>query len=260
MTEESLARTLSVATGVALGCALMVSTAVYLLRPMQLAYANLERNRIVVEVAGLAPADSDLSDRALVALFVDLQVRIVDLETDQFTDDVDPQLYDQRAASSDPELSVAIPDPLDQARLGRRARYVPVYLLMDGDQINRIVLPVSGQGMWSTLYGYLSLESDLNTIAEMRIYEHGETAGIGDRIQDPRWQNQWIGRQLYDDAGELRFRVTRDASLPFEVDIISGASVTAEGVGNLVRYWLGEHGFAPLLAQLRMSGAEVESN
>ena len=254
MSEENLGRTLLVATSVALGCALMVSTAVYLLRPMQLAYADLERNRIVIEAAGLAPPDSDLSDLAVVARFVDLQVRIVDLETNEFTDDVDPQLYDQRAASNDPELSVAIPDQLDLARLGRRARYVPVYLLMDGERIDRIVLPVSGQGMWSTIYGYLSLEPDLNTIAGIRIYEHGETAGIGDRIQDPNWQSEWIGARLYDDAGQLRFRVARDAGPPFGVDIISGASVTAEGVGDLVRYWLGEHGYAPLLTRLRMSG------
>jgi len=253
MSEDTLGKTLSVATGVALGCALMVSTAVYFLRPMQLAYADLERNRIVVEAAGLTPEGSDLSDRAVVALFVDLQVRIIDLETDQFTDEVDPQIYDQRAATSDPELSVAIPEQLDLAGLGRRARYVPVYLLMDGERIDRIVLPISGQGMWSTIYGYLCLESDLNTIAGIRIYEHGETAGIGDRIQDPGWQNEWVGRQLYNDTGQLRFRVVRNASLPFEVDIISGASITAEGVGNLVRYWLGEHGYAPLLAQLRTS-------
>jgi len=255
VSEENLGRTLSVATGVALGCALMVSTAVYFLRPMQLAYADLERNRIIVEAAGLAPAGSDLSDRAVVALFVDLQVRIVDLETDQFADDVDPQLHDQRAASSDPELSVAIPDQLDLARLGRRAQYVPVYLLMAGARIDRMVLPVHGQGMWSAIYGYLTLESDLNTIAGIRIYEHGETAGIGDRIQDPAWQAEWVGTRLYDDAGELRFQVQRNAAPPFGVDSISGASVTADAVGDLVRYWLGEHGYAPLLARLRGSGA-----
>jgi len=255
VSEENLGRTLSVATGVALGCALMVSTAVYFLRPMQLAYADLERNRIIVEAAGLAPAGSDLSDRAVVALFVDLQVRIVDLETDQFTDVVDQQLYDQRAASSDPELSVAIPDQLDLARLGRRARYVPVYLLMAGARIDRMVLPVHGQGMWSAIYGYLTLESDLNTIAGIRIYEHGETAGIGDRIQDPAWQAEWVGTRLYDDAGELRFQVQRNAAPPFGVDSISGASVTTDAVGDLVRYWLGEHGYAPLLARLRGAGA-----
>ena len=258
MSKDTLGRTLLVATGVALGCALMVSTTVYFLRPIQLAYADLERNRIVVEAAGLAPAASELSDRAVVALFVDLQVRIVDLETDQFTDDVDPQLYDQRAASNDPEMSVAIPEQLDLARLGSRARYVPVYLRVEGERIERIVLPVHGQGMWSTIYGYLSLESDLNTIAGIRIYEHGETAGIGDRIQTPAWQAECIGKRLYDNEGELRFRVARNASPPFEVDIISGASVTAEGVGNLVRYWLGEHGYGPLLTRLRASGTAAE--
>ena len=251
MSEETLVRTLSVATGIALACALMVSTAVYFLRPMQLAYADLERNRIIVEAAGLAPRDSGLSDRTVVGRFVDLQVRVVDLETGQFTEDVDAQLYDQRTASADPEMSVAIPEPLDLAGLGRRARYAPVYLVTDGGRIDRIVLPIHGQGMWSTLYGYLTLQSDFNTVAGIRIFEHGETAGIGDRIQDPAWQGEWVGRRLYDEAGALRFRVVRNANPPFEVDVISGATVTAEAVGNLVRYWLGEHGYGPLLDRLR---------
>ena len=255
MSGEPLGRTLLVATGVALSCALMVSTAVYLLRPIQLAYADLERNRIIVEAAGLAPPGSGLSDRAVVGLFVDLQTRIVDLETGLFTEEIEPQLYDQRAAANDPDLSVSIPEPLDLAGLTRRARYVPVYLLMAGARIDRMVLPVHGQGMWSAIYGYLTLESDLNTIAGIRIYEHGETAGIGDRIQDPAWQAEWAGTRLYDDVGELHFQVQRNAAPPFGVDSISGASVTADAVGDLVRYWLGEHGYAPLLARLRGSGA-----
>jgi len=254
MTEETLGRTLLVATGIALACALMVSTAVYLLRPIQLAYADLERNRIIVQAAGLAPRDGELSDRAIVTRFVELEARLVDLETGLFTDEPDPQGYDQRAAAVDPETSVAIPESLDIARLGRRARYAPIYLLETDGRTERIVLSVHGQGMWSTLYGYLSLESDLNTIAGMVIYEHGETAGIGDRIQDPAWEIQWVGKRLYDDVGELRFRVARNATPPYEVDIISGASVTAQGVGNLVRYWLGEHGYGPFLDELRASG------
>ena len=250
MREETPVRTLLVATGIALGCAIMVSTAVYFLRPMQLAYANLERNRTIVEAAGLAPRDSGLSDRAVVSRFVELQVRVVDLETGQFTEDVDAQLYDQRAASNDPTMSVAIPESLDLAGLGRRARYAPVYLATEGGRIDRIVLPIHGQGMWSTIYGYLALQSDLNTVADVRIIEHGETAGIGDRIQDPAWQAEWVGTRIHDDAGELRFQVMRNADPSFGVDVISGATVTAEAVGNMVRYWLGEHGYGPLLDNL----------
>lgn len=251
MSEEKLSRTLLVAVSVALGCALLVSTTVYFLRPIQLAYADLERNRVIVETAGLALPGETLSDRVIVSRFVELDARVVDLETGEFAEDVDARRYDQRAAAIDPETSVAVPESLDIAGLGRRARRVPVYLLLSGGRIERIVLPVHGQGMWSTLYGFLSLESDFNTIAAIRIYEHGETAGIGDRIQDPAWEAEWVGKQLYGPTGGLQFRVVRDADPPFEVDIISGASVTAEGVGNLVRYWFGEHGYATFLTRLR---------
>ena len=71
----------------------------------------------------------------------------------------------------------------------------------------RVILPIHGQGMWSTLYGYLALEADLNTIAAMSFYEQTETAGLGDQIQRSDWQAQWQGRQLFDGQGDVRFRV-----------------------------------------------------
>jgi len=117
----------------------------------------------------------------------------------------------------------------------------------------RIILPVYGQGMWSTIYGFLALENDLNSIADITFYEHGETPGIGDQILRPDWQARWRGRKLFDEQNQLRFRIVRggiNAESPnatYEVDGLAGATVTVNGVMNLVRYWFGPHGFAPFL-------------
>jgi Na+-transporting NADH:ubiquinone oxidoreductase subunit C len=135
-----------------------------------------------------------------------------------------------------------------------------VYLVRDGDELRRIILPVYGQGMWSTIYGFLALESDLTTIAEMTIYEQGETPGIGDAILRPDWQARWRGRKLYDEQNILRFSIARgtirsdSTDAAYTVDGLTGATVTTDGVMNLIRFWLGPYGFAPFLENFAATG------
>ena len=107
------------------------------------------------------------------------------------------------------------------------------------------------------LYGYIALESDLNTIAGMTFYEQNETPGLGDQITHAHWLEQWKGRRVYDEQGELRFRVSEgvvaagSATSGFEVDAMSGATVTGNAVTSMMHYWFGPHGYQELLTQLR---------
>jgi Na+-transporting NADH:ubiquinone oxidoreductase subunit C len=181
-----------------------------------------------------------------------LEVRVVDLATGTFADDIDPATFDQRAAASDPELSIELPKDVDIANLGRRANDAPVYLIHSGDELALIVLPVYGAGYASTLYGYLALEGDANTVAGLTFYEQGDTPGLGARVQDPAWQALWPGKQIADENGEIQISIVRgEATGPYEVEGISGASRTSAGVGNLLRFWLGDDGFGPFLRRLK---------
>jgi Na+-transporting NADH:ubiquinone oxidoreductase subunit C len=260
-TAEGTPRILLVALGVALVCSLMVSTAVELLRPVQLAFKAIDRNRVIVKAAGLVSTKEHLSDREIVDRFQELEVRVVDLAAGRFTDAVDALSYDQRAAAQDPQLSAPIEPSQDLAGLGHRARYALVYLLMDGQSIRRLVVPVHGQGMWSTIYGYVALEGDLTTVADIVFFEHGETAGIGDQIEGPRWRGSWQGKQIYDQTGQPALAASSAASgsAPehHRVDAIAGATVTVDGVMNTVRYWFGGDGFGPFLRQLRPAQAQA---
>ena len=92
----------------------------------------------------------------------------------------------------------------DEAGIGRRARYAPVYLVFEEDALQQAILPVHGYGLWSTMYGYLSLESDLNTVAGITFYDHAETPGLGGEIDNPRWQSRWVGKKIYGDDGTVR--------------------------------------------------------
>jgi Na+-transporting NADH:ubiquinone oxidoreductase subunit C len=260
MDNESPLKALIVVTATALVCSILVTVTAVTLQPIQRAYQDLERNRYIVQISGLVESADELSDRKLISVFQDLDARIVDLDRGIFDDTFNPDTFDTRKAPANPEFSVTIPAAQDVAGLGQRSRLVTVYLVRDGADLQRIIVPVYGRGMWSTLHGFLALESDLNTIADMTFYEQGETAGIGDRILRPDWQARWRGRKLYDEQNTLRFRIASGSVNPespaaaYEVDALTGATVTAEGVTNLVRYWFGPHGFAKFLENFSATG------
>jgi Na+-transporting NADH:ubiquinone oxidoreductase subunit C len=126
------------------------------------------------------------------------------------------------------------------------------YAVRQEGDLRLLILPVSGEGYQSTLYGYLALDGDLNTIQALSFYEQGETPGLGAQVEDPAWQAQWKGKRVRDTGGTMRVRVAGgDAQTEFEVDGISGATYTSDGVTNLLRFWLGPDGFGPYLERIQ---------
>jgi Na+-transporting NADH:ubiquinone oxidoreductase subunit C len=111
-------------------------------------------------------------------------------------------------------------------------------------------------GLWSILYGYLALDTDLTTIRGITFYEQGETAGLGGEVENPRWKALWPGRRAFDERGNVKIQVKKGvagppAEDPYQVDGLSGATLTSRGVTNMIRFWLGPDGFGPFIAQLR---------
>ena len=196
-------------------------------------------------------------------MFQQVERRMVDLDTGRITEDLDPDTYDQRKAARDPALSHPVPRDEDIAGIQRRARYAPVYLVRDGEQIETIIVPFHGYGLWSTMYGFFALEGDGNTVKGLTFYEDGETPGLGAEINNPRWQARWVGRRLFDDEGKLRLRAIRGTPNPsspeaiHQVDGISGATLTVNGVNNGITYWFGDNGFGPFLARFREQGGTI---
>lgn len=256
---ESPIRSLLILLAIALVCSVLVSVSAIGLRPIQLQNELIERYRNIVALTGLAPAGQTLSEEEILSVVTQLDVRVVNLETGRFEADLDPENINSRRAANDPTASTEIPENADLARIGRRAHHEVVYLVWEDDGLSRIILPIHGQGMWSTLYGLVALEADLNTIAAVTFYEQTETAGLGDQIQRPEWQALWQGRQLFDGDDDVRFRVASGVVEPgargseYEVDGLSGATITGTGVTNLVQFWFGSEGYGPLLAEIRQT-------
>jgi Na+-transporting NADH:ubiquinone oxidoreductase subunit C len=250
-----VARTLLVALFVSLLCSSLVASAAILLKPRQVENALVEMRRNILEVAGLWAPEAEVD-----AVFESIEPRIVDLGTGAYVDDVDPEAYDPTEAAKDPAQSVNVPTEIDIAKVGRRAKHALVYLVRSEGEVSKIILPISGYGLWSTLYGFLALEADGNTVSDITFYAHGETPGLGDFIVKPAWRELWRGKRAFTDSGELELRVVKgrvsadDPLADYHVDGVSGATLTGNGVSNIIQYWLGDHGYGPFLETFQAGG------
>tara|TARA_B110000483_G_scaffold60691_1_gene75468 strand:- start:772 stop:1542 length:771 start_codon:yes stop_codon:yes gene_type:complete len=253
--NDSTSKTIRVALTLCIICSVIVSTAAVLLRPAQQTNKDLDRKTNILAAAGMLEKGDDV-----IAKFETIKTRAVDLTTGKFSDSVDLQTYNQRKAAKDPELSIDLGDD-DIAKIGRLPKYMIVYVVEGNTGLEKIILPVKGYGLWSTLYGFVALESDLNTVAGLGFYEHAETPGLGGEIDNPSWKAQWIGKKSYDSNQKQALTVIKgkvDTSRPqsvHEIDGLSGATLTSKGVDNLIKFWMGENGFAPFLANLRAGEA-----
>ena len=241
-------KTVFVAVALCLVASMIVSATAVSLRPIQAVNALKDKQSSILQVAGIYDPDTDVA-----AAFEAFEPHVLDLENGTFTDKFDPATFDDRAAADDPETSIALDD--DPAGIGRQARYVTVYLLRsDAGEIDKVILPVHGYGLWSTLYGYVALRGDGNTIFGLQFYDHAETPGLGAEVDNPRWKALWHGKKLADEQGELQITVAKTppaAGADYFIDGLSGATLTSRGVDNLVRFWMGERGYSPFLKKLK---------
>lgn len=258
MQRDSVVGTLTVATVLCVVCSVIVSGAAVGLRGFQETNKRRYEMENILIAAGM---EAELETQDIDTLFKDnVETQIVDLETGELAGDgVNAETFDQRKAAKDPDLSVAIPGDKDIAGIKRREKYSRVYLLKEDGQLKKVILPVYGKGLWSTLYGFIALESDLNTVAGLTFYEHKETPGLGGEVENPAWKATWPGKQLRDAAGDLKIEVIKtkvDPNSPtaeYQVDGLSGATITSRGVTNLIRYWI-QDGFGPYLDKLKSGG------
>ena len=259
MRQYSNAYVVGFATAVCLVCSIVVSTAAVALRDRQDRNKVLDRQTQVLVVAGLVDEGQKTSPEDVEQLFEDnIRIRVVDLTTGEYDDSVDAANYDQRKATKDPATSRAA--PANNAGITRLPTYAVVYQRVEDEEVQSLILPIEGKGLWSTLYGYLALAPDTTTIEGITFYEHGETPGLGGEIDNPNWKSVWIGRQAFDENWQPAVEVIKGlagpvAEDPYRIDGISGATLTARGVSDLVRFWLGEDGFEPYLANFRAEGS-----
>ncbi len=250
--NDSTLKTILVALLLCLVCSVLISTAAVSLKPLQLANKDLDRKKNILEVTKLMKPGGDIAE-----LFKQIEPKVVNLATGEYVESIDPNQYDQRQAAKDPNQNLVIPPEQDLAQIKQRAKYATVYLVRQDNEIQYFVLPVHGYGLWSTLYGFLVLKGDANTVFGLQFYEHRETPGLGGEVDNPKWRKKWKGKLIYDKAGAPRIQLIKgsveanDPKKQFHVDGLSGATLTANGVTNMLQYWLGQDGFGPYLQKYK---------
>ena len=246
---------------VCLICSLLVSTSAVTLRSRQEANKLLDRQEKVLAVSGLMEEGAKLSAGDVQALFAkSIEPRVVNLETGEYVpeSEIDPASYDQAKATKDPQRSTFAPD--NKAHVRRIPNDALVYQVVEDGKVTELILPVEGKGLWSTLYGYLALDKDTTTIKGLTFYQHGETPGLGGEVDNPKWKALWPGRKAYDADWKPEIHVIKGPAgppddAPYSVDGLSGATLTSNGVTNLLQFWLGENGFGPYLEKFREKGS-----
>ncbi len=254
MANDSVSKTFIVAFLLCVVCSVIVSTAAVSLRPIQETNKLLDMKKNILSAASLYEEGTDIE-----AVYREsIEAKIVDLSTGSYVSDVDAETFDQKKRAKDPAQSVEIEN--DLAGIGRRSTLASVYLVKEGSRVTRIILPVHGKGLWSTLYGFLALDVDLNTIKALSFYSHAETPGLGGEVDNPKWKALWDGKKAFGSQGQPEIAVIKGKVDPanshaeHQVDGLSGATITSRGVSNLLAYWLSEDGFGKFLNRLQRDG------
>ena len=262
MADDSTKKTLIVALGVCLVCSVLVSTAAVGLKGIQKSNQKKDKLKNILMAGDLMQEGTDIE-----ALFAKrIRAEVINLETGKpmnpadLDEEVKPEKFDVKEVSKSAKYTKPIPVDIDRADIKRKPKFMVVYKVMKGDSLIKWILPLYGKGLWSTMYGFIALDQDLRTIKGFTFYDQGETPGLGGEVDNPKWKALWKNKLAFDTDGNVIIHVIKgkvDRNSPqakYEIDGLSGSTLTTRGVDHLVRFWLGEHGYGPFFANLRGEG------
>ena len=257
--NDSTKKTILVALGVCLICSVLVSTTAVVLKGIQAENQQNERLRNILEAGSLLSDDTNITEvyhEKIWSALVDLKTGNY-LPESEYNEQLNIEKFDIKKIAQDLNYGLPVSREHDIAQIKRMPKYMVVYHVKEGDGFGKLILPVYGQGLWSTMYGFIALDRDLRTVTGFTFYEHGETPGLGGEVDNPRWKQSWIGKQAFDVEGNVCIQVVKGqvySDDPFanrKIDGLSGSTLTTRGVDCLVRFWLGDQGYGPYVRRLR---------
>lgn len=264
MSRDSASNTFLVAGSVCGVCALLVSLAAVGLKPIQEKNKTQDIQKNILLASALNDEERDEFKKMTgteISEFFDanFQDQIVDLETgeDVTQEYSEPNKYLQIEAAElrKEDKYRDIPATDDIAKLKTQELDSHVYIRLNESKEPVVyIFPVRGKGLWSTLKGFIALKPDLKTIAYLTYYSHAETPGLGGEVDNEGWKSKWDGKVVYNDSGDVAIRVVKgEAANDYQVDGLSGATITSRGVQQMLIFWMGPEGFGPYIQQHQSS-------
>ncbi|MBK8946714.1 MAG: Na(+)-translocating NADH-quinone reductase subunit C [Ignavibacteriae bacterium] len=260
MSSDSTKKTISVALGVCLVCSVFVSSATVALDSIQKQNKKLDKMKNILQAGNLSFSTNNAEEifkEKIVPIIIDLENGSV-IDKSKYTDELNPDAFNIKSLSESKNFGTEISPEKDLGNIKKRPKFMLSYEVMnENKEIEKYIFPVFGKGLWSTMYGFLAIGKDLKTVEGITFYEHGETPGLGGEVDNQNWKASWKGKQLFDQNGDAILEVLKskvdpnDPNKNSQIDGLSGATLTTRGVDNLIKYWMGDDGYANFLGNLR---------
>jgi Na+-transporting NADH:ubiquinone oxidoreductase subunit C len=273
MQRDSTLYTFKVAVLLCLVCSVVVSTLAVGLRDIQKEQKEAFRQQNILTAAGLWNKSDNSKQEAesfykryITPVFIDLETNRVATDVQAGNKKLDPKAAARDSTMHDLVVSLDA-DGRDIAGLRKREKYSTIYEVREGDELQTLVIPVRGYGLWSTLWGFIALDVSQSTegpeaigIKGLSFYQHGETPGLGGEVDNPLWTGKWPGKRVYDADWNVQVEVSKSPTSDYQVDALSGATITSNGVTSMLQFWLGDNGFGPYLKSISGSSSAPHSN
>ena len=145
---------------------------------------------------------------------------------------------------------------LDKVKTGKTNEQLFPLFICNKEGKSFYIIPIRGKGLWGPIWGFISLESDMNTIYGVSFGHKSETPGLGAEIETEKFQQQFVGKKIFDEAGNfVSINVIKGGAKPDNthgVDAVSGATITSNGVtemfertlNNYIPYFKKQEGIA----------------
>lgn len=247
--KETFGKTVGFVLAVCVVCAALVSISAVQLKPLQTANKLLDKQTKILEAANLL----ELAGKDVVGTYNQfVEAKMIDLDSGEFIEG-NPDLFDERANSRDAAKSDKPKN--DIAGINRRSKDAVIYIVRNGaGEVETVVLPVIGSGLWDLMSGYVGLEADLNTVKSVIYSDHKETPGLGALVTTDAWKSLWPGKKIYGENDVVKANLVKGGAKKDDihgVDALSGATLTSNGVTNTLKFWFGEEGYLPFIKKNR---------
>ena len=205
---------------------------------------------------GLSATRDSLRERQLLNIELDIKKKILSVlgfeQTGDWTDKDVQSMYDNNINEI---IISSAGEEVKENNVSGQDTY-KIYQSRDGNRVKGYAIPISGKGLWGTMYGYFAIEPDASTAKGITFYKHKETPGLGAEVDKDWFKNNFIGKKFIDDSGNLvsievikGFVSDKDPNAKHKVDGISGATVTVNGLTTFLKADLQK--YEPYFAKIR---------
>lgn len=229
MHKDSNKATFLFSSGMVVVIAIMLSVAAISLAPYQARNIRIEKMKNILTSVAIDAQTKEAEQ--LFAKYITKQV-VLNNKGEEVTGDVSA-------------FDIDLKKEIDKAKTGNKDKQLFPLFICNKEGKSFYIIPMRGKGLWGPIWGYISLEGDMNTVYGASFGHKGETPGLGAEIETEKFQKEFTGKKILDDNGNfVSVKVMKGGADPDDlhgVDAVSGATITSDGVTEMFKRTLGSY-------------------